>query len=136
MARRASKTQTRRRASSGEDGENIQNQPAAGEIGDPALQSEFPETPPDSGKLSAIEATKRIFSSSGQRVEPGERKITQHVDRPLGHPNRVILEDASQDWAVANRPFGSEAQNLDPETGNIIPMSPEERRTGEPDENE
>lgn len=140
MARKGTKTGRKAKAKSGGDqtAETDALNPAPGQIGDNAAAPDFPPTSPDSGKRSAMVHRQRTdretVREARRRDDPIEdrRALASH---PLGHPNRTIVEDSVADHhAPANRPFGSQPQNLDPETGNILPMGREERRTGEPDE--
>ena len=119
------------------------NASKSGEVKDAVTTSEFPETPPDSGRLSAIAATKKLFTAEGSKFHKVTEEgplITHHVTTPLGHPNRTVVEEEGPvpGLSVANWPFGSQPQSYDPKTGTLTPMGQEERRTGfaEDDETE
>ena len=127
MARRGSKTRTRSASADFEGSTDQTNLKATS----PEETAVFPEVPPDSGRPHAIEAAKEILAPDREAAkaaaEDPSLRIARHVKGYLGHPNRTMVEDEE---TTGNRPFGSQAQNLDPETGNLIPMGPEERRTG------
>jgi hypothetical protein len=60
--------------------------------------------------------------------------VVQVATQEHGHPNQELIPDSVADHhPPTNNPFGSQPQNLDPETGEVIPMDPEERRTGYPE---